>query len=391
MSDYKITMLPGDTLEAVAPAGPVQPIVTKVSVSGPASVQENATAQFTAVVQGLGQFNPAVVWSCLFGTIDQNGKYTAPAKIALDTITARSVQTPAVSGSQPVSVTGTSGRTQVFPSGGNDSAAVIAAAAKGPIQLSAGSKGSTFQFGATTQLPAGFDILVDDGVILSDMTGYSAYVRMLVAGAAGGKLTGSGGPNAGLITMPNCYAKNIGNSNQDVNQYNHGFCVDGGFNIVVSGMRFLKCGGDGFYITNARNVTFDHCDSRNNIRNPWSATDNIDGVVISNGTFGFCNNANAGIAASDVEPNSNGKDGPCGIVIRGNKLLNNTGTPISDGLRLSIENLSPSAKVVIDVSNNQASGNSSANYKCTVNPYPSGWKVTGSGNLDNGQPTNFPN
>jgi hypothetical protein len=371
--------------------GVTPPQVTKVSVSGPSSLAENATAQFTAAVQGTGAYNPAVVWSCLFGTITSAGLYTSPAKIEVDTVAAKSVQTPAVSDSHPVSITGTSGRTQVFPSGGNDSAQVVAAAAKGPIQLSAGPKGATFQFGAATGLPAGFDILVDDGVILGDVSGYGFFERMLVVSAAGGKLTGSGSPNAGLITMPNCYAKNIGNSNQNNNQYNHGLVIDGGSGIVVSGMRFAKCGGDGFYITNARNVSFINCDSRNNIRNPWSATDNIDGVLIQGGVYGFCNNANAGIAASDVEPNASGAAGPCGITITGCQLLNNTNTPFSDGLRLSIENLNPAAKVVIVVSNCQASGNSSANYHCTVANKPPGWSVTGSGNLDNGQPTSFPN
>jgi hypothetical protein len=381
----------GSTITVTGGVVPPPPQVTKVSVSGPPSLAENATAQFTANVQGTGNFNPAVVWSCLFGTITSAGLYTAPAKIEVDTVTAQSVQTPAVSDSHPVSITGTSGRTQVFPSGASDSAQVVAAAAKGPIQLSAGPKGATFQFDAGTDLPAGFDILQDDGVTVSDTPGYGDYDRMLIMSGAGGKWTGSGGPNAGLITMPNCYAKNIGNPDQGKNQYNHGLVNDGGSNIVVSGIRFRKCGGDGFYITNARNVSFINCDSRNNIRNPWSATDNIDGVLIQGGVYGFCNNANAGIAASDVEPNSSGAAGPCGIRIIGCQLLNNTNTPFSDGLRLSIENLNPTAKVIIVVSNCQASGNSSANYHCTVANKPPGWSVTGSGNLDAGQPTSFPN
>jgi hypothetical protein len=369
----------------------VPPVVTKVSVSGPSSVPQNGTAQYTAVVQGQGAYNPAVVWSCLFGTIDQTGKYIAPAKIEVDTVSAQSVQTPAVGDSHPVSITGTSGRTQVFPSGNNDSAQVVAAAAKGPIQLSAGPNGSTFRFSASTALPPGFDILGDDGVVLSDVAGYGNYDRMLLVGGAGGKFAGSGGPNAVLITMPNCYAKNIGNSNQDVNQYNHGLTIDGGSGVAVSGVRFTKCGGDGFYITNARNVSFANCDSRNNIRNPWSATDNIDGVAITNCFGGFCNNANAGIGANDVEPNPTGKAGPCVIKIIGCQFMHNTGTSFSNGLRLSIENLSPNAKVDIEVSNCQASGNSSGNYHCTVANKPSGWKVYGHGNLDEGQPTNFPN
>jgi hypothetical protein len=364
-------------------SGVTPPPVVVVTVSGPATVLEGAQAQYSAHVTGTA--DTRVIWSASDGAIDANGLFTAPIVSVGETVTikAASVASPASVGSLPVSITIPSGRTRVFPSGGNDSSQVLAAAAKGPIQLSAGPNGSTFQFGPNTTFVSGHDVLQDDGTEISDMSGYGTYDRMIVL--SGGKLTGSGSPNAGVITMPNCYARNLPNTNQDTNQYNHGVQVTG-IGSVLTGLRTTRCGGDGVYINGATGFTVDVV-ATENIRNGGSATDDLHGGTVS-GTYQNQHNSNAGISCGfDIEPN---RPGACVITLKDCKFLDNTGKTIVDGLRLSIERLAANSVVKIAVINCDSRRNAT-NYHSTVASIPPGWSVTGSGNLDEGKPTTFPN
>lgn len=77
------------------PPPPPPSTITGVTISGPSEVDERSTAVFTASVQGTGNFDPAVTWSAVDGTI-QNGVYVAPAVDGddADVIRATSVQDP---------------------------------------------------------------------------------------------------------------------------------------------------------------------------------------------------------------------------------------------------------------------------------------------------------
>jgi len=82
------------------------PTVTKVTVTcAPASVPTGATSNCTAAVTGTGAFSSAVTWTASRGTITAGGILTAPGTAGSVTVTATSVQTPAVKGTATVTVT----------------------------------------------------------------------------------------------------------------------------------------------------------------------------------------------------------------------------------------------------------------------------------------------
>ena len=93
------------------PPPPPPPTITSVTVSpSSASLLVKATQQFTASLQGTGNFNPAVTWyvndvqggNATVGMISANGFYTAPNSVPSPnnvTVLARSVQNSSKSGS----------------------------------------------------------------------------------------------------------------------------------------------------------------------------------------------------------------------------------------------------------------------------------------------------
>src|SRR5262249_47350815 len=157
---------PGDVLTiTVADADPT---ITGVHVSGPATLNQGATAQFTAQVTGTGPFNPAVTWKASDGTITQSGLFTAPNNPETVTITATSVEDPSQAGSQPVSIAQAGNTVKIAPSGGDDTAALQAAlnstAAKGQVlEMTLG----TFHLMPVT-VPAGTNLLIEPGVLITD-------------------------------------------------------------------------------------------------------------------------------------------------------------------------------------------------------------------------------
>lgn len=80
--------------------------VTGVSVScAPNTILTSGTTSCSAAVVGSGNYSGQVVWSAGSGSIDAKGTYTGPATAGAVSITATSVQTPAVSGTTSVTVT----------------------------------------------------------------------------------------------------------------------------------------------------------------------------------------------------------------------------------------------------------------------------------------------
>jgi hypothetical protein len=82
---------------------PTPPSITAVSViCNPATVTVSQTSQCTATVQGTGSFSSAVTWSASGGSIDVNGRLTAPGAAGTVTVTATSTQDATKSGTASV-------------------------------------------------------------------------------------------------------------------------------------------------------------------------------------------------------------------------------------------------------------------------------------------------
>jgi hypothetical protein len=91
---------------STSPNQPSNPTITSVSVScSPTSVQTNGTATCTASVDGTGSYSSVVAWSASAGTVDANGKFTAPANAGSVTITATSTEDATKSGKATITVT----------------------------------------------------------------------------------------------------------------------------------------------------------------------------------------------------------------------------------------------------------------------------------------------
>lgn len=289
----------GDVLN-INPAAP--PTITGVSVSGPATIKENATAQFIAKVTGTGSFNPAVVWSCSDGEISQSGLFTAPAKVENVTVTATSVQDATKAGSAPIAVSNSGNTVQLAASGGNDTAAVQAAmnscASSGKI-LELTITGGKFQLGPLTW-PEGLALLVDPGVLLSDIAGYGITdVMFKVAVLNAGTFTATGA----FAQMPNSFAQTTKEHNAGTDsEYRH--CVAIGAAGAVSaftltGLSISQAGGDGVYVRNCTGVSIVGVKASGVFRNGTSITGAVNGLTYSN--FTSSGNLRAGF---DIEPNT---------------------------------------------------------------------------------------
>jgi hypothetical protein len=84
---------------------PPAPMVTSVTVSGPASTAAGSTATFTAVVVGTNSPSQAVTWAAINGSITSAGIFTPSAGATSSTVTATSVLDPTKSGTATVSIT----------------------------------------------------------------------------------------------------------------------------------------------------------------------------------------------------------------------------------------------------------------------------------------------
>ena len=282
----------------------------------------------------------------------------------------------------------------VTPSGGTDNAnlnaAIIRAAGK-CVELTSG----TYKLSPWSP-PSGTNLSLDDGVTVNDVPGYGNFDPMV--NLSNGNITIQAvGPNKSAgFTMPNSYASNINNPNEDTNQYKHCFLFTGGSaNIVLRGFWVTKCGGDGFTISGGNHLVIDSVDSSANIRQGLAVTGASDTVAISNAKF-----HDGRATGMDFEPNLPG-DSLTNYTLSNLNTFNNAGGGISWGLF----NLSSAARVSISgsslistndnqygflffnnsTSNNEASGSITCTNCKAINPQyagtygrhsTAGWQMT---------------
>jgi hypothetical protein len=313
----------GDTLTVT---DAVPSTVTSVVVSGPATVVENATAQYAAKVSGTGNFNSAVVWSAKFGVITSAGLYTAPNTVETDTITATSVQTPAIVGTLPVSVSNAGNTVQFQASGGDDTAAfmtALTATIAGGKILEMNVLGGTFNFNPTS-FPAGAKVLIDNGVKIQDQSVYSQFAVMFTIATANVSITSTG---TFYVTMPINYA----NAQKEVAdgkdyEYQHAFSFQPGANgCTLSGASISGAAGDGVNFNGGTGLTLSQISSSANIRQGYSVTG-----AVSNVTMTDCSMSNGPLTGFDFEPDSAGQS-VTNFVINGLTSSNNAGGGISFG------------------------------------------------------------
>lgn len=350
----------GDTL-TINPVGPPpDPTITGVSVTGAATLNEGATSQYAATVTGTGPFNPAVTWSCSDGSISTSGLFTAPLKVETVTITATSVEDPTKAGTFPVSIALPGNTVKIAPSGGDDTAAVQAAlnstASAGKVlEMTVG----TFRLNPIS-VPAGTNLLIDPGVLLTDQSAYSTNAVMLNIVGSNVKITATGA----FAQMPLCYAQ----SKIDKSEYRHCVALQSGSilsNVTIVGLSVKSSGGDGLYIRSCANVTVSNFSSTSAIRNGISVTGKVNGLVMSNITS--VQNADGSL---DFEPNTN-IDYLQNIVVNS---LTTGGT--NGGLNFGFQNLDSSTPPVSIVVNNFVSNGDGG----TSGPgYPLFWDSNQSG------------
>lgn len=105
------------------------PTVTSVGVAcAPATISLTQTSSCNAFVGGTGGFNSSVRWSASSGTISSVGVFT-PSSVGSITITATSVQNPAISGSSPIQVVAAPSISGLSPS------SVLAGAGDTPVTV----------------------------------------------------------------------------------------------------------------------------------------------------------------------------------------------------------------------------------------------------------------
>ncbi len=93
------------TATVAVSAQPAPSSVTAVVLAcNPSPVDTNASSQCSATVQGMGDYDPAVQWFASAGSIDANGRFTAPASPGIVKIIAASKQDPTKSASASLSV-----------------------------------------------------------------------------------------------------------------------------------------------------------------------------------------------------------------------------------------------------------------------------------------------
>ena len=191
----------------------------------------------------------------------------------------------------------------IKPTGGVDNStwlSVIASAKGAPIEICKGT------YNLQPISISGANLGCDDEVTVNDTAGYGTYQRMVNLGS--NVTIAAIGPNKSCgFTMPFSYASNVGNSNQDTNQYKHCIFPDGNaVNVVLADFWTTKCGGDGISVNNA-NVTITNVTSSGNIRNGLSFT-GAGTSTVNGGIFkGNINFSKAGIADGiDAEMNAPG-------------------------------------------------------------------------------------
>lgn len=164
-----------DTAELTVVTGPVEPEVTSVTVTPEdASLIVGATREFAAEVTGNGTFDDSVTWSSSatgVATVDATTGLVTAVAVGTATITATSVQSPAVTGTATVEVT---------------AVPVVTSVTVEPITATV-PVGETRQLTALVDGTGAFDPSVawtssDDGIATVDQTG-------LVTGIAQGTAT----------------------------------------------------------------------------------------------------------------------------------------------------------------------------------------------------------
>jgi hypothetical protein len=345
----------GDGVVITDTTPPPPPVVTAVVVSGPATLTENATAQFAAKVSGQGAFNPAVVWSCSAGKISSTGLFTAPAAVETVTITATSVQTPAVAGSLPVSISNPTNTVQFQASGGDDTAAFQAAlnttaAAKQILEMNI--KGGVFHLNPIT-FPAGMQLLVDTGVSIEDTAVYSQFAVMFTIASANVSITCNG---TAFVSMPINYAnaqKEVAEGNDY--EYQHAFSFQPGASSVTwSGISISNAAGDSLNFAGGANITVSNPTSNAPIRQGISITGPCSGITINNPNM--MNGPDTGI---DFEPDSAGQS-VTDFVINNYLSSGNAGGAISFGFF----NIGKTAQVSVVVNgiNSQGDGGTAISF-----------------------------
>lgn len=322
----------GDTL-TINPIGPPpDPTITGVSVSGAATLNEGATSQYSATVTGTGPFNPAVTWSVDDGSISPTGLYTAPLKVEGVNIKATSVEDPTKFAVFPVSIALPTNTVKIAPSGGDDTAAVQAAlnstASAGKVlEMTVG----TFRLNPIS-VPAGTNLLIDPGVLLTDQSAYSTNAVMLNIVGSNVKITATGA----FAQMP---------LNRPISgtEFRHCVAINQGTilsNITIVGLSVKSAGGDCFYFRTVTNLTVSGISATNAARNGVSVTGKVNGAVFTNITS--VNNADG---CFDFEPNVN-TDALQNIVINN---LTTGGT--NGGLNFGFQNLdstTPPVSIVVN-------------------------------------------
>lgn len=325
--------LTADGLVVTDGTPPVEPTITGVSVTGPATLAEGGTAQFNAQVTGTGPFNPAVTWKASDGSISSTGLFTAPLKVESVTITATSVEDPTKAGTAPVSIALPTNTVKIAPSGGDDTAAVQAAlnstASAGKVlEMTVG----TFRLNPIS-VPAGANLLIDPGVLLTDQSAYSTNAVMLNIVGSNVKITATGAFAQMPLNRPisgtefrHCVAINQGNTMLS--------------NISIVGLTVKSAGGDCLYIRACTNVSVSNFSATGAARNGVSITGRVNGLTMTNITS--VNNADG---CFDFEPNVN-TDALQNIVINN---LTTGGT--NGGLNFGFQNLdstTPPVSIVVN-------------------------------------------
>ncbi|HWH59344.1 MAG TPA: hypothetical protein VN682_17070 [Terriglobales bacterium] len=321
----------GDVL-TITVAG-ADPTITGVSISGAATVNEGATSQYAATVTGTGSFNPAVMWSVDDGAISPSGLFTAPLKVETVNIKATSVEDSTKFAVFPVSIALPSNTVKIAPSGGDDTATLQAAlnstASAGKVlEMTVG----TFHLNPIS-VPAGTNLLIDPGVLITDQSVYGANSVMFNIVGSNVKITATGAFAQMPLNRPvsgtefrHCVAVNQGNTILS--------------NITIVGLSVKSAGGDCFYFRAVTNLTVSNISATNAARNGVSVTGKVNGATFNNVTS--VNNADG---CFDFEPNTN-TDALQNIIIN-NLTTGGTNGGLNFGFQ-HLDNTTPPVSIVVN-------------------------------------------
>jgi hypothetical protein len=245
-------------------------------------------------------------------------------------------------------------RTKFAPTGGNDQPALYGLAAKGPVEVTPGILKLS-----TSTLPNGADIYFDDGVTVTDFAAYQGWSHgFAIDGNQNITLAGSGSPTAAVFQMPLTFAQG--------NIQNNCVWIENSSNVLISGLRFTKCGEDGIYIGNgAAHVHVTKVHSTNNLRNGLSITDKVTDILVDYSFFNGAQNLAGGIADGvDIEPNGPSEGNPIPgqfskqVVLDHNDFSGNAG----DGLCSCLYFTAPNTPRDFTYTNNTSTGNGLNNF-----------------------------